>query len=112
MNVETIVGSPVNGALLTRYFDSLVDRFFKILPMREDEDESLPVYIRSFQFELLGCGDFFPELCNDKRFLTLLSILQYMVSHPECDVAEVKREVFHAISICNRLKNAYVDRGC
>lgn len=111
MIVETSAGIPLNEKLLHNYFKSLVDHFFKILPMREDEEESLPVYIRSLQIELLGCEEFIPELKNDADYLTLLSLLEYFANNPKSTVREVRREVFHAISICNKLKAVYMKGG-
>lgn len=101
----------LDNKLLHNYFKQLINHFFKILPMRENEDESLPVYIRSLQIELLGCDDVVPSLKTNPMFLTLLSILQYTSDHPECSVKEVRREVFRAISICNKLKAEYAERG-
>ena len=43
--------------------------------------------------------------------MTLLSMLQYMIDRPDCPVSEVRREVFRAISICNRLKAEYAEGG-
>lgn len=109
MIVNTSVGKPVNSEAVTKYFDYLVNHFFKILPIRESEEESLPIYIRSFLIELLGCGDLIPDLGNNSSFLTLISILQYFSSNPRCEVADVRREVFRAINICNRLKTIYME---
>ena len=102
-------GAHIDCALLHNYFKQLVNHFFKILPMRENEDASLPTYIRSLQIELLGCEGFVPEMGTNPMFMTLLSVLQYMTDHPECSVREVRREVFRAISICNKLKAEYAE---
>lgn len=111
MTIKTTAGEPLSEKLLHNYFKSLVDHFFKILPMREDGEESLPTYIRSLQIELIGCKDFIPELQDDADYLTLLGLLQYMADNPDCSVREVRREVFHAISICNKLKAVYSRGG-
>lgn len=97
----------IGSQLLRNYFDTMVNHFFKILPMRENEEESLPTYMCSLQIELVGCGDLVSRLRTDPSFMTLLSILQYLIEHPDCDVANVKREVFHAISICRKLREMY-----
>jgi len=39
--------------------------------------------------------------------VSLLNILQYLIDNPECSLTVVKREVFRAISICNKLKAKY-----
>lgn len=107
MTVETRVKLPVDGELLYNYFRTLVNHFFKILPIRENEEESLETYVRSLQLELFGCRELIPELHKNSFYLSLLSILQYLIDNPDCDVRTVRREVFRAISICNKLKAIY-----
>lgn len=107
MTLTTSSGVPVDSGLMIRYLDALVDSFFKILPMRESECETLEVYVRSFQMELLGCRSLISALQNDARVMTLLSILQFFIDNPYCPVGDVRREVFRAIRICERLKETY-----
>lgn len=109
--VKTTAGTPVTEELLCNYFDCLVNQFFKILPMRENGEDSLPIYMQSLQTELLGCQELISALHNDPSYLELLSILQYLINRPECPVASVKREVFKCISICNKLKTRSVPEG-
>ena len=103
----TIIGVRVSDKLISNFFDTLVNCFFKILPIRESEEESLPVYMRSLQSELVGCGEFIEHLNNDARFLRLISTLQYLIDHPDCDVHTVKREVFKSIRICEQMSRQY-----
>ena len=105
--IPTSAGAPLEEDLLNNYFRSLVNHFFKILPMRENEDKSLTTYMRSLQVELLGCKEFLVPMTTDASYLTLLSILQFLIDNPETSVQEVRREVFGAISICNRLRDTY-----
>ena len=77
--------------LIRNYFHSLVNCYFKILPIRE----------------MLGCGGLLEDIKNDPSYMTLLSILQYFIDHPDCDIAEVRREVFRAIRICNKIAGKY-----
>lgn len=112
MMVETTAGMPIDAEVLNNYFRTLVNHFFKILPIRESNEDSLTTYMQSLQAELLGCKGLVSVIQNDASYLTLLSILQYLIDNPECTVREVKREVFRAISICNKLKAQYaVKRG-
>lgn len=73
--------------------------------MRENGESSLPTYMRSLQVELMGCGELIEAVRVDPSYLTLLSILQYLIDHPASEVADVKREVFRAINICHKLKS-------
>lgn len=89
---------------LRKYMRGLVDRFFKILPLWEDHEESLPTYLESLQLELIGFNGLMKALNDDSDFVALLAILQYLIDHPDTNIRTVKREVFRAISICNKLK--------
>ena len=110
MMVETTAGVPIDAEVLHNYFRNLVNHFFKILPIREQNEESLTTYMQSLQAELLGCKGLISAIQNDASYLTLLSILQYLIDNPECTVREVKREVFRAISICNKLMSQYASK--
>lgn len=105
--METTVGVPLDRALLNNYFRTLINMFFKILPIKESGEDSLETYMRSLQIELLGCKELICALNKDSSFISLISILQFLIDTPECDVSTVKREVFRAISICNKLKKKY-----
>jgi len=98
----------LSNELLGNYFERLVNKFFKILPMRENAEESLSVYVQSLLAELLGAGNLIPNMKNDADYLTILAVLQYLTDHPKCKVSDVKREVFGAISVCNKLRLRYV----
>lgn len=110
MTFNVDAGGSVNVALLHDYFRNLVNRFFKILPIRESEEPSLQTYMQSLQAELLGMQELIPDVGGGSSYLTLLSILQYLIDNPECTVREVKREVFNAISVCNKLKAICIER--
>lgn len=107
MMIDTTAGVAIDQELLFNYFKNLVNLFFKILPIREKEESSLVTYMRSLQIEMLGCKSLIIALNNDPYYLTLLSILQYLIDNPDCAVHKVKREVFRAISICNKLTAKY-----
>ena len=105
--IQTVRGIPMNDEVLSGYLRNLVNLFFKILPIREDEDSSIVTYMMSLQLELLGCEGLITAIKGDPLFLSLISILQYLIDHPDSSVATFKREVFKAISICNKLKARY-----
>lgn len=107
MMIHTTAGAPMDHAMLSGYLRSLVNRFFKILPIREDGESSLETYMRSLQAELLGCKALIIAINDDPLFVSLLGILQYLIDHPECSIVVVRREVFRAISICNKLNAKY-----
>lgn len=107
MMIETIREISMDTAVLGNYVNNLVNLFFKILPLRESGEISLEEYMKSLQAELLGCKRLVKAIHEDSRFLSLISILQYLIDNPESEVPIVKREVFKAISICNKMKARY-----
>lgn len=107
MTVQTSIGVPMSTTMLGEYMRSLVNRFFKILPIKESGESSLDTYMRSLQAELLGCKKLIVSVCEDPEFMSLLNILQYLIDNPDVSVTIVRREVFRSISICNKLKAKY-----
>lgn len=110
MMIETTAGLPIDSEVLHNYFKTLVNHFFKILPIREQNEKSLTTYMQSLQSELLGCRKLVIAIQYDATYLTLLSILQYLIDNPDCSIVVVKREVFRAISICNKLDAKYATK--
>lgn len=107
MMIQTTAGVPMDAKVLSNYFRTLINLFFKILPIWESGESSLDTYMRSLQAELLGCKELIDAIHADSLFLSLTSILQYLIDHPSSEIKTVKREVFKAISICNKLKAKY-----
>ena len=83
---------------LRNYMRSLVDRFFKILPLWEDGEETLPEYLDSMLIELSGFRSMMFALHHDQDYVTLIAIVQYLIDNPGTSARVVKREVFRAIS--------------
>lgn len=97
----------ISPELLDNYFKNLINRFFKILPMKECEEATLSVYINSLEFEMLGFGGLTEAIKYDSEFVSLLSILERIRDVSVCSVSDVRREVFRAISIIEKLRNKY-----
>ena len=103
--------SNISPEIVCAYIKDLINRFFKILPIKESGEPSLKAYMESLRAELLGCQSLVSWLELEHNYMTLLSILQYLIDHnEECSVKEVRREVFKAISICNKLMSICAER--
>ena len=96
----------IDPRLLRRYFRRLVNQFFKILPIRERGEKSIAVYLDSLRAEMLGFQALAAQTQGDTVYITLLSILQYLIDRPDCPIADVRREVFKAIRLCETLLNS------
>lgn len=109
MIVETIRGVELNGAVVSNYFRALVNLFFKILPIWESGDGTVFSYMETLQAEILGCKNLISAMNDDWRFLSLASILQDLIDHPEYEHGKVRKTVFDAITICNRMRASYCE---
>jgi len=97
----------MNDELVRGYFDNLVNRFFKILPMREENEVTLIAYMQSLQAELIGCDKVVRFTNNDSSILTLINILQFLIDNVDESPRVFKREVFRSISMCEKLRDSY-----
>lgn len=107
-------GMQISKVSVENYLGSLVNKFFKILPMRENSEVSLQSYCDSLQRELIGFGSMVPSVGGDKIYVAILSVLQYFTDNIDSDelsLSDVRSEVFHAISLCNKLKDIYKEDG-
>ena len=99
-------GIELPNKMVSNYLGSLIGLFYKILPIKESGEPSLMKYMESLQREMIGCHDLIIALNNDELYLSLLSILQYLIDN-DCDTGIVKTEVFKAINICKKLQRKY-----
>lgn len=108
--MRTVNGYNLSSEMVGNYLGGLVNQFFKILPIKESGEPSLNEFMRSLQVELLGHKSLMRYLENDSMYMTLLSILEYLINN-DCETQVVKREVFKAISICKKLREKYCGKG-
>lgn len=107
--INTSIGKPIRVELIESYFHSLINKFFKILPLYEDNENTLCEYMRNLQSELIGFQSLLPGIGNDANLISLLSILEYLIDMHSCYGFElgkgvIKREVFGAIRVCQKME--------
>lgn len=110
--LDTSTGKPIRAELVEGYFHSLINKFFKILPLYEDNETTLCEYMRNLQAELLGFQSLLIDLRYDVHLVSLLSILEYLIDMHSCfgfemEKAIIKREVFGAIRVCEKMEKRY-----
>ena len=105
--VQTITGKEIESTLLDNYFHVLVNRIFKILPMRENNEESLGTYLINLRDEMLGCQEMIPDIKTNSLYAGIMFTIQYLIDAPNCEVDDVKSKVFGAISMCNKIASSY-----
>ena len=102
----TIYNSEISDRMVSNYMNALVNRFYKILPIKESGEDTLTRYLESLQREMIGLRDLITFIKDDDRYLTLLAMAQYFIDH-DADVATVRTDVFRAISILKKLQKKY-----
>lgn len=101
--MKTLYGELPNESLVT-YVDGLVSKVFKVLPMKEENSPTLHLYLKSLLYELTSAKDLVEELKLNQDFVTLLIILQGLLSEDE--LQKYKSDVFRAISTIKRIKSS------
>lgn len=92
------------------YFKFLINKTYKILPLKEEESDTLKSYLESYQRELIGNKDLISIMVNEPKFITLLNILQYLISE-DYSVKVCKKEVFKCIHILEDINFKYFKGG-
>lgn len=89
-----------------RYFEFLINKTYKILPLKEEKSDTLKSYLESYQRELIGNMDLVPMLVKEPKFITVLNTIQYLISEEYSDKV-CKREVFKCIRILEEINEKY-----
>lgn len=92
------------------YFEFLINKTYKILPLKEEKSETLKSYLESLLRELLGNRELVSVLVDEPRFITVLNTMQYLISE-EYTIKVCKREVFKCISILEEINSKYFKGG-
>jgi hypothetical protein len=98
----------IPNELFNNYLKYLVNKMFKVLPMKEHEVKSLNSYLRSLQIELIGSTELIGTLKNDPQFLSLMNTIQFFIDN-EFNNQTCKREVFKCIHILEDLQKKYFE---
>ena len=96
----------VSDTMFYNRIGGLINQFYKILPIKESGEVTLQKYMESLQREMLGLKALIEVLDNDQQYLSLLSILQYLIDH-DCDIPTVRSDVFKAINILKRFQQRF-----
>jgi hypothetical protein len=96
----------LNNECFNNYLKFLIGSIYKILPIQENEPDTLLPYLESLKIELIGNLELIEKIRYDGGFLRLLGTIQYLISH-ECTHKEIRREVFKTIKIIERLQEKY-----
>ncbi|MDF2588221.1 MAG: hypothetical protein K0S41_2062 [Anaerocolumna sp.] len=89
-----------------RYFDFLIDKTYKILPLKEENSSTLKSYLESYQRELIGNKELINLLKNEPQFISVLNTMQYLIDE-EYSTSVCRKEVFKCIRILKDINEKY-----
>lgn len=92
------------------YFRFLINKTYKILPLKEEGSETLNSYLESFLRELIGNRELVTVLIDEPRFITVLNTIQYLISE-DYSIKTCKSEVFKCIHILEEINTQYFEGG-
>lgn len=90
---------------LENYLHSLTPKIFKVLPMYEEADPGLSVYLERLLAELRGSTFTFPSLAGNSQYIAILNNLNYLL-HYEYTKEECRRLVFDSISLVEKVNRS------
>lgn len=87
------------------YFDVLINRLYKILPLKEEGSLTVDKYIESLLSELTGGQDVILLIHEDGQYLSVINSLEFIRTCENISVC--RREIFKCIRIVEKLKQKY-----
>jgi len=87
------------------FLKSLIGEVYKILPMKESNDEGLSYYLDSLCIQLLGGLESFSELKRCNKYISILNVIQFFRIN-EYDTRTCKREVLKCTNLLEKLSKS------
>lgn len=92
------------------YLDSLTGKIYKLIPMRDDKESGVEVflekYLDSLIIELMGAMDTYPDLGCNEQYISIVNTVQYMAHH-NIDRAVWRREAFKMLNTLSRVRSKF-----
>jgi hypothetical protein len=96
----------IQNMTLINYLEYLINKIYKILPLKENNNNTLITYLSSLQVELVGSMSFIEQLRDNVQYLSVLNTIQYLIDY-DFNLITCKREVFKIINIIENIKSNY-----
>lgn len=98
--------SLIQNYMVAQYLERIIGRLYKILPLKEDGEDTIQEYIDGLLTELVGV-DLIDCMPDQPYYMSVVAIVAYLNDNIQtCPVKKVRRNVFRAISLCKKLKIA------
>lgn len=91
---------------LYNYFQSLIGKTYKIIPMKEQNCKTLKPYLKNYQRELIGHQYIFTVLVDEPMFISILNSIQYLISE-SYSADTCAKEAFKCIRLIKKISEKY-----
>jgi len=96
----------ISDELVNDYLSVLISKLFKILPLKENNSDTLHEYLQSLQIEMFGAINVIDNVqFNRAKVLSIINIIQFFIDN-DYDVVVCKREVFKCIDIIKKIEKS------
>ena len=94
----------VPDTLCCNYLSRLVDKLFKILPLKESNSDTVDTYLDDLIFEISGNHSLMRDTNYNPKILDSMSTME-SVRREDMTHSEYRRAIFKCISISNQLND-------
>lgn len=91
---------------MANYYEFLINKVFKTLPMKEECNPDLGKYLESLKREIIGNMTLVNNLKFDGYFIALLNKIQFLISE-NYDNTVCRKTVFECIDLVKKLQSEY-----
>lgn len=96
-----------NDELTEKYLDRLKARIFKILPLIEEDNKGVFMYVDSLLFELYGLQHVVRNMVNSQEYVSLLCTLESLQDEiivKEKDFRFIRSEILRLVGTVDKLQ--------
>lgn len=94
----------IGNQFLINYLNFLINRVYKCLPMKENEEPTLSLHINSLLREIIGNQNLIVQLKNNANFVSLIGKLNYLAITKNIDLKTYRKDIFDCIALIEKIK--------
>jgi hypothetical protein len=84
------------------FLTSMIGAVFKVLPLYDSNNETLPDYIESLYIQLIGGRETYEDLKLSQEYTTIINVIQYFRAN-EYSKKTCKREILKCVNLLEKL---------
>lgn len=93
--------------MFVNYLDYLIGKVYKMLPMRENKDDTLVEYMESIIREMIGNQQLMGEIKYDARFQSVINKLEYLTFKKDVDFKVFRKDILDSLPLLKEIKEQY-----